>query len=282
VDTNIIRGELIHLDSDRESDRGNEDNSDESEEEDDDCDEDYYDLDDEEKIRKMDNRKMDLIAALGIADQPDEFKPEPFNFFKGEPIFHQQPDRSMNHAATTRRYTTDGVNSGRGFRVPWASQDDFSTAVLLPEDFFDRGLQSSIEEDSDLEDLDEQSDLDGSGNTRPLGEGEGTRMDYFSRDQHQDPLEFGGRLNRRGLLKGKGVSGSRGHAFSQSTGVLIGSCSPRRSHGQMSLGDEDVAHLSPIPFSDLLSLTNIGLCSSEIVKLSSNIRLLSSATSIQL
>lgn len=46
--------------------------------------------------------------------------------------------------------------------------------------------------------------------------------------------------------------------------------------------DEDVAHLSPIPFSELPSLTNIGLCSHGIVKLSSNIRLLSFATCLQM
>ncbi|GJJ73406.1 hypothetical protein EMPS_05764 [Entomortierella parvispora] len=283
TDTDIIHGELIHLDSDKESERGNrEDQSDESESEDDDCDEDYYDLDEEERTRKMDNRKMDLIAALGIADQPDEFEPEPFNFFKGEPIFHQQPDRFMNHPAATRRYTTDGVNSGRGgFRVPWGNQDDYHTAVLLPEDFFEGGLQSSIEEDDDLEGMEEQSDVEGAGNSRSTGEGEAVRMDTFSRDLNQDPLESKGRFHRKRLLKGKRAAGL-GHAFSQSTGALGNSSSPWRSHGPLSFGDEDVAHLSPIPFSDLPSLTNIGLCTSEIVKLSSNIRLLSSATSIQL
>ncbi|KAF9576623.1 hypothetical protein EC968_006970 [Mortierella alpina] len=49
-----------------------------------------------------------------------------------------------------------------------------------------------------------------------------------------------------------------------------------------SILDEDLEHLSPIPFSDLPSLTNIGLCSHGIVKLSSNIRLLSSATCVQI
>ncbi|KAG0207337.1 hypothetical protein BGX28_001387 [Mortierella sp. GBA30] len=46
--------------------------------------------------------------------------------------------------------------------------------------------------------------------------------------------------------------------------------------------DEDLENLSPIPFSDLPSLTNIGLCSHGIVKLSSNIRLLASATCVQI
>ncbi|KAG0366387.1 hypothetical protein BGZ54_005417 [Gamsiella multidivaricata] len=49
-----------------------------------------------------------------------------------------------------------------------------------------------------------------------------------------------------------------------------------------SILDEDVEHLSPIPFSDLPSLTNIGLCSHGLVKLSSNIRLLASATCVQM
>ncbi|KAF9964457.1 hypothetical protein BGZ70_006441, partial [Mortierella alpina] len=49
-----------------------------------------------------------------------------------------------------------------------------------------------------------------------------------------------------------------------------------------SILDEDLDNLSPIPFSDLPSLTNIGLCSHGIVKLSSNIRLLASATCVQI
>ncbi|KAF9271920.1 hypothetical protein BGZ68_002898 [Mortierella alpina] len=49
-----------------------------------------------------------------------------------------------------------------------------------------------------------------------------------------------------------------------------------------SILDEDLENLSPIPFSDLPSLTNIGLCSHGIVKLSSNIRLLASATCVQI
>ncbi|KAG0099973.1 hypothetical protein BGZ93_004899 [Podila epicladia] len=46
--------------------------------------------------------------------------------------------------------------------------------------------------------------------------------------------------------------------------------------------DEEVSHLSPIPFTELPSLTNIGLCSHGIVKLSANIRLLGSTTCLQL
>ncbi|KAF9313336.1 hypothetical protein BG003_005287 [Podila horticola] len=46
--------------------------------------------------------------------------------------------------------------------------------------------------------------------------------------------------------------------------------------------DEEVSHLSPIPFAELPSLTNIGLCSHGIVKLSANIRLLGSTTCLQL
>ncbi|KAG0039775.1 hypothetical protein BGZ82_006797 [Podila clonocystis] len=49
-----------------------------------------------------------------------------------------------------------------------------------------------------------------------------------------------------------------------------------------SILDEELDLLSPIPFSELPSLTNIGLCSHGIVKLSSNIRFLSSATCVQI
>lgn len=49
-----------------------------------------------------------------------------------------------------------------------------------------------------------------------------------------------------------------------------------------SILDEELDFLSPFPFSDLPSLTNIGLCSKKIVKLSSNIRFLGSATCVQM
>ncbi|KAG0012221.1 hypothetical protein BGZ80_000114 [Entomortierella chlamydospora] len=49
-----------------------------------------------------------------------------------------------------------------------------------------------------------------------------------------------------------------------------------------SILDEEMEQLSPIPFSELQSLTNIGLCNHGLVRLSSNIRLLASATCVQL
>ncbi|KAG0213213.1 hypothetical protein BGX31_001301 [Mortierella sp. GBA43] len=49
-----------------------------------------------------------------------------------------------------------------------------------------------------------------------------------------------------------------------------------------SILDEELGQLSPIPFSELPSLTNIGMCSQGIVKLSSNIRFLASATCVQI
>lgn len=44
----------------------------------------------------------------------------------------------------------------------------------------------------------------------------------------------------------------------------------------------ELGHLSPIPFSELPSMTSIGLCSRGIVRLSSNIKLLASATCVQM
>ncbi|KAF9124275.1 hypothetical protein BGW39_008328 [Mortierella sp. 14UC] len=44
----------------------------------------------------------------------------------------------------------------------------------------------------------------------------------------------------------------------------------------------ELGHLNPIPFSELPSMTSIGLCSRNIVRLSSNIRLLTSATCVQI
>ncbi|GJJ71200.1 hypothetical protein EMPS_03550 [Entomortierella parvispora] len=56
----------------------------------------------------------------------------------------------------------------------------------------------------------------------------------------------------------------------------------RKKPSPPSILDEDMEPLSPFPFSDLPSLTNIGLCTRGIVKLSSNIKLLSSATCVQI
>ncbi|KAG0055202.1 hypothetical protein BGZ83_009379 [Gryganskiella cystojenkinii] len=62
-----------------------------------------------------------------------------------------------------------------------------------------------------------------------------------------------------------------------------GTLTPRRKKpSPPSILDEEMEMLSPFPFSDLPSLTNIGLCSRGIVKLSSNIRLLTSATCVQI
>ncbi|KAG0063556.1 hypothetical protein BGZ89_009795 [Linnemannia elongata] len=220
---------------------------------------DFDDSDDE--FKGPSDRKMDLIAALGIADMPDRAPspgPQdiPFSFFTEEPTFHAfQDPTSCQLFNNTRRYTTDGgYLKGKDVRRPWMDMTD-ETVVHLPQDFFDRYGPS-------------RHDLDGDG----MG-------DDFDGELEQEELP---RPSRR---LGKRLSlGNAGHAAS---GINFGGHNVSANSAMMmnmmmlSAPDEDVAHLSSIPFSELPSLTNIGLCSHGIVKLSSNIRLLSSATCLQ-
>ncbi|KAG9070119.1 hypothetical protein KI688_009451 [Linnemannia hyalina] len=221
---------------------------------------DFDDSDDE--LKGPSDRKMDLMAALGIADMPDRAPspgPQdiPFSFFTEEPTFHAfQDPTSCQLFNNTRRYTTDGGGYLKGKEVgrPWMDMTD-ETVVHLPLDFFDRYGTS-------------QQDLD---------------VDYMGDD-------FDGELEQEELPRSSRRLGKRlslGNAGYPASGVNYGGHNVTANSAMMmnmmmlSAPDEDVAHLSPIPFSELPSLTNIGLCSHGIVKLSSNIRLLSSTTCLQ-
>jgi hypothetical protein len=220
---------------------------------------DFDDSDDE--MKGPSDRKMDLIAALGITDMPDRAPspgPQdiPFSFFTEEPTFHAFQDPASCQLFNTRRYTTDGggYSKGKEVRRPWMDQTD-ETVVHLPQDFFDRyGLS--------------QQDLD--------GDGLGDDFDGDFEQEEQPPRSR--RLGKRLSLGNTGYSTSGapfgGHNVSANSAMMMNMM-------MLSAPDEDVAHLSPIPFSELPSLTNIGLCSHGIVKLSSNIRLLSSTTCLQ-
>lgn len=223
-------------------------------------DDDFDDSDDE--LKGPSDRKMDLIAALGIADMPDRAPspgPQdiPFSFFTEEPTFHAfQDPTSCQLFNNTRRYTTDGGGylKGKEVRRPWMDMTD-ETVVHLPQDFFDRYGQS-------------QQDLDGDG----MGD------DFEGELEHEELPRSSRRLGKRLSLGNTGYSASGvnfgGHNLSANSATMMNMM-------MLSAPDEDVAHLSPIPFSELPSLTNIGLCSHGIVKLSSNIRLLSSTTCLQ-
>ncbi|KAF9909201.1 hypothetical protein EC991_008962 [Linnemannia zychae] len=222
-----------------------------------------HDLDDsDDELRGPSDRKMDLIAALGITDLPDRTPspgPQdiPFSFFTEEPTFHAFQDPTSSQLFNMRRYTTDGYSKGKEVCGPWMDQTD-ETVVHLPQDFFDRYGPS-------------QQDLDGDG----LGD------DFDGELEHEEQPRFPSRrLGKRlslGNIGGYSSSGafSGGHATPTNSTMMLNMLIP-------SAPDEDVAHLSPIPFSELPSLTNIGLCSQRIVKLSSNIRLLSSTTCLQI
>ncbi|KAG0286874.1 hypothetical protein BGZ96_009099 [Linnemannia gamsii] len=220
---------------------------------------DFDDSDDE--LKGPSDRKMDLIAALGITDMPDRAPspgPQdiPFSFFTEEPTFHALQDPTSCQLFNTRRYTADGggYSKGKEVRRPWMDQTD-ETVVHLPQDFFDRYGPS-------------QQDLDGDG----LG------YDFDGDFEQEEQLPRPRRLGKRLSLGNTGYSTSGanfgGHNVSANSAMMMNMM-------MLSAPDEDVTHLSPIPFSELPSLTNIGLCSHGIVKLSSNIRLLSSTTCLQ-
>ncbi|KAG0378146.1 hypothetical protein BGX24_004611 [Mortierella sp. AD032] len=225
-----------------------------------------HELDDsDDELKGPSDRKMDLIAALGIADMPDRASspgPQdiPFSFFTEEPTFHAFQDPASSQFFNMRRYTTDGgggYTKGKEVRRPWMDQTD-ETVVHLPQDFFDR--YGSLQQDLD---------------------GDGTGDDYDGELEHEEPPRSSRRLGKRLSLgaTGAGYSGSGAypgnHAVPTNSTMMLNMMIPTAP-------DEDVAHLSPIPFSELPSLTNIGLCSQRIVKLSSNIRLLSSTTCLQI
>ncbi|KAF9985597.1 hypothetical protein BGZ75_002744 [Mortierella antarctica] len=199
-----------------------------------------------EGIIKRGDRKMDLIAALGIAEVP-EVPPVhvPFDSFTDEPTYHHSvPDLHCIHSAP-RRYNVRHY-SGSQEMEPRADYDYHGAGAHIPGGFFD-GYRAP--HDSDDEGLGEDMDAD-----------------------TEDEYEGFARIMR--LRKGKGKR--------RSSATLSYSGHSLLDYSLASSVDEDVAHLSPIPFSDLPSLTHIGLCSFGIVKLSCNIRLLSSATGLQI
>ncbi|CAO3567369.1 unnamed protein product [Mortierella alpina] len=199
-----------------------------------------------EGIIKRGDRKMDLIAALGIAEVP-EYPPVhvPFDSFTDEPIYHHSvPDLHCIYS-TSRRYNVRHYSGSQEIE-PRTVDDPNGAGAHIPGGFFD-GYRAP--HDSDDEGLGEDMDAD-----------------------TEDENEGLGRIMR--LKKGKGKRRSSATLSYSGHSLLDYS---------LALGvDEDVAHLSPIPFSDLPSLTHIGLCSYGIVKLSCNIRLLSSATGLQI
>ncbi|KAG0018752.1 Leucine-rich repeat-containing protein 63, partial [Entomortierella chlamydospora] len=203
---------------------------------------------DEEETLASDRCKMDIISALGIAEAPkDSQESIPFNFFNEEPTFHSIPDQFRPHM-TTRRYTTDGSSRGHG---TWMDHDYNGGAVHLPQGFF--GTQEHRFVDTG-DGSDEESDPDGD-------EGDG--------DEYLRTKRFYRRKGVGASIPGVSTAtlGSNGHSLFNYPATIS--------------ADEDVSHFSPIPFSELPSLTSIKLCSYGIVKLSSNIRLLTSATCFQ-
>ncbi|KAF9952371.1 hypothetical protein BGZ65_005312 [Modicella reniformis] len=210
------------------------------------------DLDDGGNRSKSDRRKMDIISALGIADAPDEGPGDvPFSLFKDEPVFHSLPDQYRLH--TTRRNTDGGSYSrSRSFGSRF-DHDDYAAVVHLPQDFFE-GHRHHFGV-GDEEDSDEESDHD------------------------VDEDDQAGYPRIRRTIKGKGMGTS---VMGPSISAFVSGSHSFLNYPMMMTADEDVGHLNPIPFSELPSLTNIGLCSHGITKLSSNIRLLSSATCLQL
>ncbi|KAG0200575.1 hypothetical protein BGX28_006399 [Mortierella sp. GBA30] len=194
---------------------------------------------------KRGDSKMDLIAALGIADVPED-TPEQVSFdsFTEEPIFHHPQDLYGLHpsSSSSRRYNA-GQYSGYKREEPAMDSDEYRFGDCPPRTFFE-GYR-------DIED-----------------EGLGDDMNTGTDDEDE------GTWSTR-MKKAKGKRRSSSSMLSYAAQSLL-------DYSTIMNVDEDVDHLSPIPFSELPSLTNIGLCSHGIIKLSKNIRLLSSATCLQL
>ncbi|KAF9292048.1 hypothetical protein BGZ68_000616 [Mortierella alpina] len=196
-------------------------------------------------VIKGGDRKMDLIAALGIAEVPEDPPVHvPFDSFTEEPTYHRSVPNLHCIQPTSRRYNVRHYSGSH--EIEPREYDHNGTGAHIPGGFFD-GYRAP--HDSDDEGLGEDMDAD-----------------------TEDENEGFGRIMR--LKKGKGKRRSSATLSYSGHSLLDYSLS-------LSV-DEDVAHLSPIPFSDLPSLTHIGLCSYGIVKLSCNIRLLSSATGLQI
>ncbi|KAF9431734.1 hypothetical protein BGZ76_011777, partial [Entomortierella beljakovae] len=217
--------------------------------------EDLTDTEDEAeegRPKAKDRNKMDIIAALGIADAPDDWEENttPFSFFNEEPMFHSLSEQSHPNM-TSRRYTTDGGSYFHSRGNSHWMDDYYEGVVHLPQDFFEAPKHQFMDSDDTQDgEFDQEGD-------------EG------------DEEEF---IRSRRFVKGKGISASI-TGFSTAT---LGSGHSLFNYPVTTAAEEDVAHFTPIPFSDLPSLTNIGLCSHSIVKLSSNIRLLTSATCLQI
>ncbi|KAG0314887.1 hypothetical protein BGZ99_007789 [Dissophora globulifera] len=112
---------------------------------------------------------------------------------------------------------------------------DYETVVHLPEDFF--GGHHRYGTDDGNDDSSENDD-----------------------DEHDD--DRGDYVEVKRLSSGKGMGTS---IADHSTTTLVSAGYSLFNYSMMKGADEDVAHLCPIPFSELPSLSNIGLCSHGIV-----------------
>ncbi|KAG0263968.1 hypothetical protein BG011_007689 [Mortierella polycephala] len=198
------------------------------------------------RTREEQDNDMDIISALGIADQPYQSSYDFFSSASSPPrtssLQQQQQYHHPNQYLTPHHHpalsaATAGAMPLNGARM---GQEDYETHI------------------------------------RTVGTAVGS-----------DELSRHGSMRRALSYELRGNERELQHLQEEGEGDLVDQgeedeCALKLEGEADSILDEDLEHLSPIPFSDLPSLTNIGLCSHGIVKLSSNIKLLASATCVQI
>ncbi|KAF8924509.1 hypothetical protein BGZ58_001720, partial [Dissophora ornata] len=188
---------------------------------------------------------MDIISALGIADQPYRGTAPSYDFFSGT---------ASSPPCTSSQKLPSPPHQGQ--QTTLIKQDSFAMLV------------------SGSKSLQLQGDYETRVSNSPSA---AVRSDFRGHPSFSKRvLSYELKGSERELLQLQEEDEELSDSWDDGTLKLDG------AGDTDSILDEESEHLSPIPFSDLPSLTNIGLCSHGIVKLSSNIRLLAAATCVQI
>ncbi|KAF9910155.1 hypothetical protein BX616_010938 [Lobosporangium transversale] len=186
--------------------------------------------------------EMDVISTLRITDQPNQ---NPYNFFSSScQSSHPEPQPHLH-------------------RPPMLTKQD-SIALFVS--------------GSQLLEMQEQSQKSDEIQMRSTQNNRTIRPDFRAHPSSKRTLSYEVKMTERELQRLQEEDEEFSESWDANT-LHLENC---RGGETDSILDEELEHLSPIPFSELPSLTNIGLCSHGIVRLSSNIRLLASATCVQM
>ncbi|KAF9578758.1 hypothetical protein BGW38_005291, partial [Lunasporangiospora selenospora] len=237
----------------------------------------------------QDHAKLDLISALGIEDPSSEaIEVEPFAFFDAHCSHTLQNLTSMQRLhggiPPDSLYWNSGFSgsAGSGPSSPWRDPDE--------DEIGQPGSRIGIDEFAGL------------GPPPDYPHHQNHHSSHHSHHPHHgmttesEPGILGGRWrlgSRRGSRSGPPAgplsgSGSMNALLASAATAAAANTAGAWMYGSdgllpyLPMTDEDVSHLSPLPFSELPNLSSIGLCGHGIVRLSRNIRLLTSATCLQI